>query len=79
MRRMLYKGYHIEAHPYQLADSGEWTIEIIISLDKRDQITQRHFSAGNRYRIEDKAVQHCFNFGKQIIDGQVENCSVRDL
>ncbi len=79
MRRIVYKGYHIEAHPYQLADLGEWTIEIIISLDKGGQIAQRQFSAGNKFRTEEEAVQHCFTFGRQIIDGQVESSSVKDL
>ena len=71
-----YKGYEIHAAPYQLADSGEWTINIHIFHDRGDEIRTRPFSAGNSFKTRDEAVAHCFNFGKLIIDGKSENCTV---
>lgn len=79
MESLKYKGYEIRAAPYQLADSGEWTVDILIVRDTGPEITHKKFGAGNRYKTKEEAVQHCFNFGKQIIDGKVKDCSVADL
>lgn len=74
-----YKGYEIHAAPYQLADSGEWTINIHLFHDRGDEIRTRPFSAGNSFKTRDEAVVHCFNFGKLIIDGKSESCTVEGL
>ena len=74
-----YKGYEIRAAPRQLADSGEWTLNILIVRDTGTGLNNRSFSGSNRYKTNSEAVQHCFNFGKQIIDGKVEGCTVADL
>jgi hypothetical protein len=79
MQARAYKGYEIEAVPQQLVDSGEWTVEIAIVHDRKGNRTYRKFSAGNRCTSKEGAVQHCFDFGKQIIDGKVKDCSVTDL
>jgi len=74
-----YKGYEIEAVPHQLADSGEWTTEIAIVRDRGNERKYRKFGASNTYKTQEEAIQHCFDFGQQIIDGKVKNCSVADL
>ena len=79
MDRIVYKGYQIEAVPFQLAESGEWTVNIHILRDKGYEINVRSYSAGNRFKSEDEAIRHCLDFGKRIIDGQIENLSVDDL
>ena len=79
MSTMEYKGYEIRAVPYQLADSGDWTLDILIVRDTGQEIKHRKFSGSNRYKTNSEAVQHCFNFGKQIIDGKGEDCTVADL
>lgn len=79
MNSIEYKGYEIEAVPVQLAESGEWTININIFLHRGSKTTKKNFSAGNTFRTKDEAIQHSFQFGKQIIDGQSDNCSVDDL
>jgi hypothetical protein len=79
MNRIIYKGYQIEPIPYQLAESGEWTMNIHILRDRGNEIRVRPFFARNRFKTEEEAIEHCFYFGKQIIDGQIENCSVDDL
>ena len=79
MDMLSYKDYEIHAAPYQLAATGEWTINIHISHDHGNEIRSRQFSAGDCFKTHDEAVVHCFNFGKQIIDGKSENCTVDGL
>jgi hypothetical protein len=74
-----YKGYKIHAAPDQLTDTGEWTINIQIFHDRGDEIRSRQFCADNRFKTRVEAVAHCFNFGRQIIDGKSENCTVDGL
>lgn len=74
-----YKGYLIQAAPYQLADSGEFTMDISIFHDTGDALNIRNFSAANTFKTEQEAIQNCIEFGRQIIDGKVENCTVTDL
>ncbi|HQU29298.1 MAG TPA: HlyU family transcriptional regulator [Nitrospirales bacterium] len=74
-----YKGYEIKPVPYQLADSGEWTVKIRIFPDCGDERRSREFSLAKYFKGRDEAVAHCFNFGKQIIDGKIENCTVDGL
>lgn len=74
-----YKGYEIHAAPYHLADRGEWTINIHISHDHGDETRWRQFSAGNCFKTRDEAVAHCFNFGRQIIDGKSKNSTIEGL
>lgn len=79
MDGMTYKGYEIKAIPYQLADSDEWTVNIIISKHHYDRVANRQFSASNTFKPRNEAVRHCLAFGQQIIDGKSEKCSVEDL
>lgn len=79
MNGIPYKGYTIRPAPHQLADTGEWSLELSIGKDKGSEYVQRPFSAGNTFKSEEEAIEHCVNFGKQIIDGKAENCTVADL
>ncbi len=79
MDKMSYNGYEIMAVPYQLADSGEWTVNVVISKHRTDAVVSRQFSAGEKFRTKQEAIQHCFAFGRQIIDGESESCAVVDL
>lgn len=79
MSTVTYKGYIIEAAPYQLSNSMEWTIGIYIRRDTGDKITSRNFSAANTFKTKEEAIQHCIDFGKRVIDGEIENCTVSDL
>lgn len=78
MNGIPYKGYLIRPTPLQLA-TGEWNLEVYISKDRGSDITERKFSAGNTFKTEEEATQHCITFGKQIIDGKAENLTVADL
>ena len=74
-----YKGYEIQAAPYQLADSGEWEVNFCIFHDRGYETRSRGFSSANSFKAQDKAIACCFYVGKQIIDGKIENCSVEGL
>jgi hypothetical protein len=37
------------------------------------------FSASNTFKTKEEAIAHCYNFGKEIIDGKYENCTLDDL
>ena len=77
--RIPYKGYFIHPAPLKLADTGEWSLELYIGKDKGNEYAQRKFSAANTFKTEKETTDHCVNFGKQIIDGKAENCTVADL
>ena len=79
MNGVPYKGYVIRPTPLQLADSGDWTVELYISKDKGNEIKERKYSAGDTFKTQREATQHCINFGKQIIDGKPPNFTVADL
>lgn len=79
MNEMTYNGYVIRAVPHQLVDSGEWTVNIVIFKHRGDSVASRQFSAGNTFKTRQEAIQHCFVFGRQVIDGKSENCTVADL
>ena len=79
MNGISYKGYLIRPAPLQLADTGEWSLELYIGKDKNSEYVERQFSAGNTFKTEEEAIKHCISFGKQIIDGRSENCTVTDL
>lgn len=79
MDEIVYKGYVIVAVPSKIADSGEWTVNIRIEKHTGDQIASRPFSASNTFKTRPEAIQHCFAFGRQIIDGRAANCTIADL
>ena len=73
---LFYRGYEIQAAPNQLADSGEWTTEVLIFLLGEKS---RHFSAGRSFATRPEAVAHCLEFGKQKVDGKLDNGGGGDL
>ncbi len=74
-----YKSYLIQPTPYKLAESGEFTLNLSICHDTGSAVNIRNFSAANTFKTEQEAIQHCIEFGRQIIDGKIENCTVADL
>ena len=74
-----YKGYIIQAAPYQRLESLEWEINIFIGRDHGGHLSERKFSALDSFPTRDEAVKHCLQFGQQIIDGQHDDCSVEGL
>lgn len=77
-RKAEYKGFTIEASPFRLKN-GQWSLNIYIILYKPESVTARNFSALNTFPTEEEAVAYCFQFGQDIIDGNVGGCSVEGL
>lgn len=79
MNTIFYQGYTIEAVPRQLAESKKWTHYINIYRDKGSKPKSRNFFSKSTFDTKEEAVQHCFIFGEQIIDGKISNCTVNGL
>lgn len=75
MNTFTYKGFAITARTFQIRGSGRWTLDVLIGRHSR----LRAFSNTTTYLTEQAAISGCCDFGRQIIDGRVENCSIRDL
>lgn len=74
-----YKEFEIKASPHQLAESGEWSLNIYVTHHKGGEILEKNFSAADTFKTRDDAIFHCHNFGRQIIDGKVPGCTIADL
>ena len=70
-----YKCFAITARTFQIRGSGRWTLDILIGRHSR----LRAFSNTTTYLTEQAAIAGCCDYARQIIDGRVENCSIRDL
>jgi hypothetical protein len=79
MEEIPYKGYLIEATPDQLADLMKWTLHLYIFRHSGGGVRSKDFSARNIFDTEEEAAAACVDFGKRIIDGEIEGCTVDDL
>jgi hypothetical protein len=68
MNEKIYRGYVIEAKPEQLVENKQWTTDITIWKHSGGKSTDKPYSASNTFNTKEEAIEHCFNFGKQIID-----------
>jgi len=75
MTKIRYKGYNILARPYQLSDSGRWTVD----LEIRRNGGMMPFSLDERYPTEREADDRCAGLARKIIDGKVPGWSVEHL
>ena len=67
---LFYRGYEMQAAPNQLADSGEWTTEVLIFVLGEKS---RHFSAGKIFATRPEAVAHCLELEKQEVDRKLDS------
>ena len=79
MDNISYKGFLIEATPYQLAESGEWAMQVNIWRDRGTHKNGKPFYAKNTFKTKEEAIPHCLAMGRQIIDSTIENCKIDDL
>lgn len=75
MNPVSYKGFAITPRTFQIRGSRRWTLDLLIRGHRR----LRAFSGPNTYITEQAAILGCLDFGRRIIDGQVQNYSVEDL
>ncbi len=67
MDRISYRGYDISPAPQELA-VGEWSLEVYISSEEDDTPRTTKFFASNRFPSKERAIQHCYDFARRIID-----------
>jgi len=77
MDEITYKGFIVEAAP-ELHD-GQWSTNICIRINHLEGPSGRNFSTNNTNTAREDAVAHCFQFGRDVIDGRVEGLTVEDL
>ena len=70
-----YKGFTITHRTYQIRGSGRWTVDVLVGKHSR----LRAFSDTTTYATEQEAINGCCEFGRRIIDGKAERCSIEDL
>jgi len=78
MSTMTYKGFEIQAAPSRLR-SREWTVKIHISIERDGNTLTRSCDALGSFPTQEEATRYCFDFGKQVIDGQVKEISLDDF
>ncbi len=67
MDRISYRGYDISPAPQELA-VGEWSLEVYISSEEVSRPRTMKFFASNRFPSKERAIQHCYDFARRIID-----------
>ncbi len=77
MDEITYKGFIVEAAP-ELHDC-KWSTNICIRINHPEGPSGRNFSTNNTHTRREGAVEYCFLFGRDVIDGKVEGCSVEDF
>ena len=76
-----YKGFEISPAPYQLRDSGEWELRVVIRRhhDARGETLEKPFTGKQTYKSKEEAEAHAIKLGKQIVDGHYPDFSIDDL
>jgi hypothetical protein len=54
-------------------------MRLYVSKGRGEGAPEREFNAANAYKKKMEAIEHCIEFGKQIVDGKVEAFTVADL
>ena len=68
---IVYKGVKIEATPNEAADGSGWTTQVQLVDDTGASATNRTYEAGNRWPTKEEAIGRCIEYGKQIVDGEL--------
>jgi hypothetical protein len=77
MTELRYKGYLIIAKPARLR-SGRWNMDTEISVSVGDTIYSKPYLARNTFTSKEEAIAACLDFGRRIVDGQIEGLSAPD-
>ena len=78
METMTYKGYRIDAAPYLMAGSVHWRMKVQISKTMTEGEAGKSFFAQNTFGTRNEAARHCFDFGKEIIDGRYAKITLEE-
>ena len=69
-----YEGYRITANSTEVPESNTWSVILTISRGPGDDEDAWIISAGDVYESKEKALEHCFDFGRQLIDREMKGC-----
>jgi len=75
LNQLSYKGFAITPRTFQIRGSSRWTLDLLIGRHG----SLRAFSDSRTYSTEESAITGCCAFGRRIIDGLVDDCTVDDL
>ena len=75
--QIVYKDFIMWASPMQMAESGEWTLEVQIRRKNGNDV--KRFFSKNTFKTEREAVYHSEKYGKLIIDGKIAGCSISNI
>jgi hypothetical protein len=75
MVTMMYKGFSITQRTYQIRGTGRWTTDVVVGRHSR----LRSFSGTETFATEAEAVAGCCEFGRRIVDGKADECSIKDF
>ena len=78
IEKLSYKDYYLRPAPLLLAD-GRWNHVVYVGRDRTHETIERKFFSASSFETREEAVAHGYAYGKQIVDGEVPNCSVDDL
>lgn len=70
-----YRGFTIYPAPALSLEGDTWTVDLSI----RRGAKVKSFKTPYAFGTKGEAVFHCINFGKKIIDGDVEDVTIDDL
>jgi hypothetical protein len=73
-----YRGYFIEPQPSQLIGTNRWEICVEIHGSPTG-VSSKSFYGETFVGPEDEALRRGVAFGKDVIDGKVQNCTIKDL
>ena len=72
-----YKGFVVKAHPYKTVDSKKWRARVAIHWVGHESHGWSFIDSGLTYDHKEEAVEHCFEFGRRIIDRQEKGIPVQ--
>jgi hypothetical protein len=78
MSSVPYKDFIIKAVPMPLRDGG-FTVEVTIQKDERWRVVERRFSAKRTAPTREAAERDALDFGRAIIDGNVNGETVETM
>ena len=67
MKRVMYKGYEIQAVPH-LSESCKWQVNVFISMNEKGHVALKNFLADELCETLDEAEERSLDYGRGIID-----------
>ena len=69
MEQITYKNYKIQAAPYK-SEEGDWLMNFYLHVEGDDGVETKTFEVEERFKSREAAVEHCFDYGKEMIDAE---------